>query len=320
MNNAVSKSNSRIPGKILLWSLIVLAILFLSVKFIQSDKKTAKYFLPKLKIATVQILDLNSERAVATMDLRLYNPLIGLHIDSLFYTVSIENKEVIRSTYPSPFDLPADSSHHLVLPVTIYYDKLVDLLKTLEKKGLDSVTYKVKTIAYTNYLLKKKIVIETERYLPLIRIPEISIEGVHINKPGISNTVVNVSILLYNPNVFSVGFKDMHYAIKIDDDKSLEGNMPDPVWASAMDTTRFSIQSSIDLKEVADNIVDYLINPAKSYYKLTVSMKLLSKQPMIENSKMILISEGTLKEIKKIRKDIKEEKKEELKQEKKKVS
>jgi LEA14-like dessication related protein len=289
--------------------LIIILIIFLATNYMRSGKNGAELLLPELKIASIQILDLDSEKAVANMQMQLDNPLIGIHVDSLYYTMYIEGKEVIRSTYPAPFDLPSDSNAVLSLPITIYYDKLIPLLETLEKKGIDSVTYKVTTVAYTNYLLKKKMVIETERYLPLIKIPKIAIENIRVHKLGVSNTAVSISIALYNPNVFAFGFKDMNYKVRINEDNTIEGNMPESVWAPARDTTKFTIQSDIDLKDAAENIVDYLLKPAKSSYTIRSEMKIISKHEMIENSKMILTASGTLKEIKEIQKDSKEEKK-----------
>lgn len=291
-----------------LFVLTIVMIIVLVTNYSRSGKNVAE-LLPELKIASIQILDLDSEKAVANMQMQFDNPLIGIHVDSLYYTMYIEGIEVIRSTYPAPFDLPSDSSSVLSLPVTIYYDKLIPLLKNLDKKGLDSVTYKVTTIAYTNYLLKKKMVIETERYLPLIKIPEIAIENIRIGKLGVSNTIVSISIALYNPNVFAFGFKDMNYKVRINEDNTIEGNMPESVWTPAKDTTKFTIHSNIDLKDAAENIVDYLLKPAKSSYTIRSDMKIISKHEMIENSKMILTASGTLKEIKELQKDTKEEKK-----------
>jgi len=129
--------------KKILIPLIILAVLaavvYGVVNFKKSDKKIADYVVPELKLAQIQVTNLTAEKADMKMNMLLDNPgPIGFSLDSLFYTVSIEGNEVARTTYPDSLRLEARDSTTVELPLTIYHDKLADLLKRLEQEGRDS--------------------------------------------------------------------------------------------------------------------------------------------------------------------------------------
>ncbi len=302
--------------KIFFWLLLILAVCLgvWIVKCNRSEKNTAEYLVPTLKIATLQVVDFDSKKANVHMKMEMDNPLpVGISIDSIFYEVFIEDHEVIQATYPSPFQLKGNEVSRVVFPATIYYDKLFKLLKRYENKRMDSVVYKVEATAYTNYALKKMINISTERYLPLIRIPKVEIKDIDIKDLTISGATIRLTALVENWNVFSFGVKDVAYELKLDEEEPIKGVLPEVFRFPAMDSTRITRPVKVYFKDAGKSLVDLVLKPGKLQYDLSATMKIVSRHEMLENSTMAIVANGPLREVLELRKEAKKEAKAERK-------
>ena len=76
--------------------LVVAGIVFLIVRYQQPDNSLAKDILPELKVVNIQVLNLTGEQAEMAMNMVIDNPApFGVKLDSLYYTLFIEDNEVI---------------------------------------------------------------------------------------------------------------------------------------------------------------------------------------------------------------------------------
>lgn len=102
---------------------------FLVVMFLRSDKEIADYLIPQLLIAQIHLVNLSAERADMVMNITIDNPApVGLNLNSLYYTISIEGYEVMESTYADSLQIDANDSTAFSLPLTVYNDKLMSLM------------------------------------------------------------------------------------------------------------------------------------------------------------------------------------------------
>ena len=284
--------------------IIVLAILagiaYGVAKFKRSDKKVADYVVPELKLAKMQITNLTAEKADMKMNMLIDNPApVGFSIDSLFYTVSIEGKEIARTTYPDSLRLEARDSTTVELPLTLYHDKLADLLKSLEQQGRDSATYTVNATIFTDMALipKDKLNMKAEKRLPLIRIPEIHVTDIKMKDVGLKGATMVVETSIKNDNVFPIRFTDMNYRVQVDNNGWMEGSKPGTVNIPAKGTTTMTIPMDVKLKEMGKNALDLIRKGTDVHYDFRMNTKLASDAQVLQESKIALNSSGKLKTV-----------------------
>lgn len=292
-------NNKKIILAIILLAVLA-GVLYLVINMRRSDKKIADYVVPELKLAQMKITNLTAEKADMKMNLLIDNKApVGLSIDSLFYTVAIEGQEIARTTYPDSLRLEARDSTTLELPLTLYHDKLADVLKGLEQQGRDSALYTVNATIFTDMALipKDKLNLKVEKRLPLIRILEIHVTDIKMKDVGLKGATMVVETSVKNKNGFPIRFTDMNYRVQVDNNGWMEGSKPGTVNIPAKATTTLTIPMEIELKEMGKNVLDLIRKGTNVHYDFRMNTKLASDAQVLQDSKIALSSSGKLKTV-----------------------
>jgi len=283
---------------------ILLALLaggaYLVVKMKRSDKKIADYVVPELKMGQMRVTNLTAEKADMKMNMLIDNKApVGFSIDSLFYTVSIAGQEIARTTYPDSLRLEARDSTTIELPLTLYHDKLADVLKGLEQQGRDSAMYTVNATIFTDMALipKDKLNMKLEKRLPLIRIPEIHVTDIKMKDVGLKGATMVVETSIKNENGFPIRFSDMNYRVQVDNNGWMEGSKPGTMNIPAKGTTTMTIPMEVKLKEMGKNALDLIRKGTDVHYDFRMNTKLASDAQVLKDSKIALNSSGKLKTV-----------------------
>lgn len=266
------------------------------------EEEFAENFIPKIEKMNMSLLNLTSEKADMKVNMVINNPApVGIHIDSLYYTVSIDGTEVIKTTYPDPVDIESGSQSEIDLPISLKFDNLKEIQDRKESEGSDSGNYHLAATIFLNNKLipKKKFDLEFDKVLPMIWFPEINIEGVDVNKLKLSGGTLDTQIKITNKNVFDLSFKNLSYQIKVEDNEWMKGEKSDPVIIPAKDSVTASIPVELDLGQTGESLIDLLLKGDDLRYEFRMSSELVSTNDIIENSNIQMNSSGTLGSLKK---------------------
>jgi LEA14-like dessication related protein len=273
-------------------------IIYVAVQFVRSDKSLAERVVPEIHIAHTQLTNLTAERADMKMTMIVDNPApVGIKIDSLYYTISIEGNEVTKTTYPDSLIIEASDSATVSLPLTVYYDRLGSVLKALEKQGRDSATYRVDAVLYSNnpMIPVKKINLDVEKELPLVKIPDIKLKGIKVENLTTAGVTLQVETFMNNENVFPIGFEDMSYRMQIEGHEWMEGQKPGKVKIPAHDSATFTVPIELTFKEMGKSLVELIRKGDDLQYSFDMQTKMVSDVQMLEDSKMSFNSSGKVK-------------------------
>ena len=101
---------------------------------------------PRLELSRFDFTNISEEKIDLTMYLLIDNPLpVSLKASKINYTIYIADTPVIEDQYKKGIDIASGDSSLIELPVSIISKKLSGVLETLDKKNIDSTTYKIKT-------------------------------------------------------------------------------------------------------------------------------------------------------------------------------
>src|SRR5690606_21349863 len=129
-------------------------------------------------IAHVHITNLAADKVDMQLGLLINNPSpVSLRADSLFYRVYIAGNEIMKTTYPDPVELEAGDSATVSLPLTVYHDRLMELLDRLEREGRDSAEYKIAiTVFSDNKLIPDQgLNVDLKKDIPVLKLPEVEL-------------------------------------------------------------------------------------------------------------------------------------------------
>lgn len=290
-------------------SILVLLILALGAYLFINWKKSSKvdpyatFIKPRLELSSFQIKTMRKEQTTMDMKYLIDNPApIGFQVDSLQYKILIAGQEVMQSSYPKSIALESNDSSLITLPLTIYNQKLTEILKKLENQKVDSVEYKIEARLFTDiaFLKNQPINLEFAKKLPLYKIPEAKLQHVKVEKLGLNRTKLLLTVQLENPNVFDYKFKETAFQINIDKDKLAEGRVDQAINIPAGQKESIDIPLEVDVKEVGETAFNLLFKPNEVDYYFAFKTELVADKNTFKDSKVVMEDRGKLKDLVKL--------------------
>lgn len=287
---------------ILLIFLLGIGILgYLGYKWYNKRKQDpySTFIKPRLELANFQIKTFTRQKTEMDMNMLIDNPApLGFKINNLNYKIYIAGTEVMKSTYPKTVELEGNDSALVSMPVTVYNEKLINRLKELEGKNIDSVIYTIKGKFNIDLpFLKEPIDFNVEKRLPLYRIPKTKFEKAKVEKLGLNETKVNIEAQIENPNVFPFKFKNTFFKVMIDKDKLMEGEIDSTVNIPAHGKVDLNLPVELNLKETGETVFEMLTKPKEVDYSFYFETKIASDENTLKNSQVIMEGQGKLRDL-----------------------
>ncbi|MBN8821873.1 MULTISPECIES: LEA type 2 family protein [unclassified Spirosoma] len=262
---------------------------------------------PRLELTRFDITGISDDAVDLTMYMLIDNPLpVGFKAHQLDYTVFIANTPIVKDAYKKPIELKAGDSTLIKLPVKLMVKTATSVLKPLERKDIDSTTYKVSSsFALDIPILGEKTFTTTiERRLPTFFIPKIKIEDIDFGPLGLKRTDVAAKVAITNKNRFPMNITDAHYTVTINGKQIAEGDQPEPILIKAQATTPVIFPVTARPGKTLSVLPKMLFDKKDTPYEVTFRCKLIDRRndPMLQHSKFASTIRGTLDDFKKLKK------------------
>lgn len=289
---------------------IILTLVFLFIAIIASfliwrswsyvrDKDPNKTFLmPRLELTQLEITSLTSQKTEMIVKVDIKNQLpLSFTIDSVQYRILINDTVRLKSHYKKSFSLKRNSSSQVSLPMTIFNNSLSSGMKTNERENVDSVEFHFQGSFFTHLFFKKQFNVDIKRFIPRIFIPEVKVEHFEIDSLNFSRAVVKLLVSINNKNVFPYKADSIAYEVSIEDNQWIKGSISGFTDIHAKSVNNLTIPITISFKEVSKTFWDLLTKGNKVRYKLHLTFRIESDNKMIDKSKVIIESEGSVKSL-----------------------
>ena len=259
---------------------------------------------PRLEMSTLEITDIDDDRIKMNVKLLIDNPLpVGFKASQLTYTILMANTPIINNTYEKPIEIKSGDSTEVILPMTVLNKKLMQVLKTLDRKDIDSTTYTVRSHFDLDIpILGERTFSPTiTRRLPTFYLPKIKIEDLDFGKLGLKRTDVAAKVAVTNQNKFPFTFTDTHYTVSIDGKEIAEGHQPEPILIKKQATTPVVFPVTVKPGQTLGLLPKMLFDKKDTPFLVTLRCKLIDKNGNMafKNSKMHTVIRGTLADFKK---------------------
>jgi LEA14-like dessication related protein len=270
--------------------------------YVHDTAENKTFLLPRLEIAKVTINSLTDEKTEMTISALIKNQLpVSFTADSLQYTAFIDGNEVMKDHYEKTITLGANDSSLIALPVSIFNQHLISLLKNKKAGHIDSVEYSMHISFFTRIIFKRHFDIDIKRRLPLIHTPEIKIEQFKIAAIDFKGATINITVSVKNENVFPIKANNVTYQVAIENNKWINGEIPGIIDIPEKGIAEFKIPVTLTFKEAGKALWDLLRKSKDLKYNLHLSFKIDGGDKMIRNSEVIIESEGSVRSILEIR-------------------
>ncbi len=256
---------------------------------------------PRLELSRFDISDIDAENVKINAYILIDNPLpVAFTANSLSYTVSIDSTTVVESRYAKPISLNASDSTLLTFPMTVPLNKLVAVLKRLEKRGQDSTDYAVRATVNLDVPLlgQKTLTLTNSRRMPAVYLPDIKVEDIDLGKLSLKETDLAAKISIRNPNLFPMSIANTRYTISINNELVAEGSQPEPILIKRKATTPVVFPVTLKPGKLIGLTGKVLFEKKKTPMTITFRCTIVDKRnnPSFKNSKLALNITGTMDE------------------------
>ena len=268
---------------------------------------------PRLEMSRFDLTDVSAESVKMNLYMLIDNPLpVGFKAHQVDYTFYIADTPVMVDSYKKAIEVKSGDSTMITMPATMLVKKMAGVLKTLEDKGIDSTTYKVRaTFALDVPIVgEKSLAVTSERRLPTFYIPKVKIDDIDLGKLSLKSQDVATKVSITNKNKFPINMTDVHYTVTINGKQIAEGDQSEPILIKAQATTPVVFPVTMKPGKALSVLPKMLFDKKDTPYSVVFSGKLVSKEnnPMFSNSKFASTVSGTLDDLKKLKNGMKDSK------------
>lgn len=260
---------------------------------------------PRLEMGNITITNIDDDKIDMNVKLLIDNPLpVGFKAKRLNYTILMANTPIVEDSYEKPIEIESGDSTYVTLPMKLLVQKLATVLKTLDKKDIDSTNYTVRsTFDLDVPILGDRTFKSTiTKRLPTYYVPEIKVEDIDFGKVGLKRTDVAAKVSVLNKNKFPYNITDTHYSILIDGKQIAEGDQPEPILIKAQATTPVVFPVTMKPGTTLSLLDEMLFKKETTPYVVNFRCKLIDKEgsAAFSNSKLNTQIKGTLADFKRI--------------------
>ncbi|MVM30921.1 permease [Spirosoma sp. HMF4905] len=261
---------------------------------------------PQLELIRFDITNISDDAVDLTVYLRIENPLpIGFKAHQLDYTVFIANTLIVKDSYKKAIQIKAGDISLVKLPTKLMAKTAMKVLKTLERKGIDSTAYKVNSsFALDIPILGEKTFTATiERHLPTFHIPLVKIEDIDFGPLKLKRTNVATKVAITNKNRFPLNITNAHYTVTINGKELAAGEQAEPILIKERAVTPVVFPVTARPGKTLSVLPKMLFDKKDTPYEVAFRCKLIGpkKDPMLQDSKFIATIRGTLDDFKKLK-------------------
>ncbi|ADB39446.1 LEA type 2 family protein [Spirosoma linguale] len=262
---------------------------------------------PRLEMTRMAITDISEDVISMNLYMLIDNPLpVGFKSPSLDYTFYIANTPVMVDAYKKPIEVKSGDSTLVVLPARLAYKKLASVLKTLDRKDIDSTNYKMRAKFALDIPILGQKTFETtvDKRMPTFYLPEVKIDDIDFGKLGLKRTDVAAKVSITNKNKMPFSITDAHYTVFIDGKEIADGEQTEPIRIKAQATTPVVFPVTARPGKTLSVLPKMLFDKKDTPYRVNFRCKLIDKEnnSSFANSKFVSTITGTLDDFKKLKK------------------
>ena len=255
---------------------------------------------PEMKVATLNVRDIDSERIKAVSRIILKNPFpIEINTNRLSYEIYIDSTKVIEDAYDKPIRIASSDSAIIEMPMEIMADPLARVLKYFNDNKVDSADYFINATFQVDVPIagEREFSMNVSERLPAFRLLKIQIESVDLNVLNFDKEGIDMVVQVINPNVFPLGYKNINFSFNIEKGFTMKGVLEKTVDIPANGTQNISMHAEITEGNIPKAGWQFLTDKKDTRFQYVFNSTIISQSEILDNSSMTMSVEGTLDEI-----------------------
>ncbi len=269
---------------IALWSFLLGGLLLVSISLFRCAtlQQIAAIQQPSVDVQNVRLTGMSFEALNLAFDLKITNPNpISATLAGFDYDFQIGDASFLKGNQEKQLTLQARGESMLEIPLTINFKDLYNTFQTL--KNQDSSTYKLICGLSFNLpvLGPTRIPVSKSGSLPNLKLPDISISTLKLNKISLTSADLELKLNLKNANTFSLLLNQLNYDFAVNGKTWVKGLTQKQMEVKEKGVSTIAIPISLNFLEMGTAIYQMITGNQKLNYHLTGNVDLKSSLPLL---------------------------------------
>jgi LEA14-like dessication related protein len=267
-----------------------------------ADKPIIPNLKPALTVAAISIKDIDDDKVKMNARIVLKNPLpLEITTNRLDYQLLINGKPVLKNSYEKSITIESNDSSVIEMPMDILVKPLASVLKKLDKQKADSADYTLRATIALNMPVgrRRKFDFNETKRLPAFRLLKVKPEDLDIKKLQWKKSILNMDVVIENPNLFPFKMKDVQYAMTLGKDLVMDATIKGMTDIPAQSTVKVPVQMEVKNKEMGKLMWKTLAKD-ETPFEADFVCKIMSDNQILNNSKMVMRTNGKLSDLKRV--------------------
>ena len=277
--------------------LILILIIFQIILLLHCStlKELASIQKPTVTLDHVQVTGLTFDDISLKFDIAIDNPnQLSVNLAGFDYDFLLNDQSFIQGQQSDELSIQAQSRSIVELPVDLVFKDIYKSYQNL--KNLDSTDYQLKVglLFDLPVLGQTKIPVSMKGRFPLIKIPTLAIESLHLTNLNLFSANLQLNIRLDNPNSISLLLNKINYKFKVNGIEWISGLNENPQTIEQNAKSILGIPIRLNFMQIGQTAYNLVSGTSSVNYNLDGFLNFGSSGGLIQNQNVTFNQSGTM--------------------------
>jgi LEA14-like dessication related protein len=257
------------------------AVFFLSCSSVKELVKE-NFKKPGVDFAGAKLDHLSFEDIGMRFDINVTNPNpIGVKLTGFDFDFLLNERSFVQGKNDAGVEIPANGSHVVPVLVSMEFDKVYQTFAGLRNQ--DSTRYQINAAVSFDlpFLGPQRIPVSKSGSVPLIKIPNIGVQSLRVERLNLTGADLALRIKLDNPNSFSLLLNQLNYGLEINGSQWLDGASNLSQSVGAKNESILTLPISLNFLQIGQSAAQLLRGESVVNYRFHGSANVGTSLPLI---------------------------------------
>lgn len=225
---------------------------------------------PEVSYKSMNFESLSFDGVTMRFNFDVDNPnRLDLRAEGYAYTFSIDGNTFMQGSSSDQIELPSRAASLVSIPLEFSFRELSRTVSSVITQ--DSIEYEISSVFKFDLpvLGERERAVSASGYLPVPRLPKLSLENVSLAGLSFTGAEVLVRMRFENPNNFGLAFSDIGYNLEVDGNRWISTKLNDVVDLAAKGIQIIEVPVRLDFSQVGASVYKILTNREAFRYRVT---------------------------------------------------
>ncbi len=249
---------------------------------------------PTAKVKGVHLTSLSFEQLGLAVQVAVQNPnAVSLTLAGYDYELKLGDTPLLSGLQEQAVTVQRKSESLVEIPVTLRFAELFDRVQGLVHQDSTDLSLAANLWVDAPVLGRTKIPLKASHKVPVLKLPELSIEGVRAKMVSLTSAEIGLQVRVRNPNSLGFHIPQLSYALTLQDKVPANGVLQD-LQLPAHGTANFTLPVTVDVVKVGQALFSALTSSQPLKYDLKADLKIGTGLDLLREASVHLSHRGQI--------------------------